>query len=481
MFSQGLVLFPPQDDLMVADDRVVIEERKSVHDSLIELVWRESLPLGMNLLTNDSSGLLKVVDFPRGSQARVVCERRNLNPDIFEGATIVAVNGAQFDDSDELFDALKEPGRPKTVRFKVAESEELEKLRAFVDGEKPDKSECGEQSNQVRSRDYTLREVNITSTGEIGIEFGTSLDNRALVVESFLQHPDGIVFEAEKCGIIQFGDVLTHINNENVVGKSGPARAIQFLQDVAAIRPLSLKFSDSYVHYVNISKMADVPGVDNSGGVEELVLKEVQTKGSSKRVAITGFKGASGMAENSGILIGDHLVFVNGAPVGAGCYWVDGGPSPSLDEIHLMLEDETAYPIGLTFARPKLNDRGWKPDSQSGQPLRDDQAETICVTAESRERIGCVFVQGEYGNVTVSDFNGVPGVFQRSFVSPNGSKLPLPQCVELLNGQFVPSYASVEMVRNAMKRAWRSDDGIEMTLCDDGLKTWIEQMTQNES
>ena len=34
--------------------------------NLVELVWREHIPLGMNLLLNDESGQLKVVDFPRG-------------------------------------------------------------------------------------------------------------------------------------------------------------------------------------------------------------------------------------------------------------------------------------------------------------------------------------------------------------------------------------------------------------------------------
>ena len=47
--------------------RSVSQERSKV----VELVWRDRLPLGMNLLMNDSSGKLKVVDFPRGSQARV--------------------------------------------------------------------------------------------------------------------------------------------------------------------------------------------------------------------------------------------------------------------------------------------------------------------------------------------------------------------------------------------------------------------------
>jgi hypothetical protein len=37
----------------------------------------------------------------------------------------LAVNGFEYDDQEELFNALKEPSRPKTVRFQLAESEDV--------------------------------------------------------------------------------------------------------------------------------------------------------------------------------------------------------------------------------------------------------------------------------------------------------------------------------------------------------------------
>jgi hypothetical protein len=83
--SLKFLLVTPQDDLVEADDEVVIKETLPAKRSQVELVWRERLPLGMNLLMNDDSGLLKVVDFPRGSQARAVCEKRQLDPDMFRG------------------------------------------------------------------------------------------------------------------------------------------------------------------------------------------------------------------------------------------------------------------------------------------------------------------------------------------------------------------------------------------------------------
>ena len=42
---------------MEAGDDVIVMEPTA--DTIVELVWRERLPLGMNLLMNDDSGILK--------------------------------------------------------------------------------------------------------------------------------------------------------------------------------------------------------------------------------------------------------------------------------------------------------------------------------------------------------------------------------------------------------------------------------------
>ena len=78
-------------------------------EEMVELVWRERVPLGLNLLTNDSSGYLKVIDFPRGTQARKVAQSKQLDPDLFKGATIERVNGRKYgpENQVELFSALK--------------------------------------------------------------------------------------------------------------------------------------------------------------------------------------------------------------------------------------------------------------------------------------------------------------------------------------------------------------------------------------
>ena len=80
------------------------------------------MPLGINLLLNDKSGMIKVVDFPRGSQARKVAVDRELDPDSFKGAVLAAVNGSNFDGKDRLslMQALRDPSRPKTIKFLLA-------------------------------------------------------------------------------------------------------------------------------------------------------------------------------------------------------------------------------------------------------------------------------------------------------------------------------------------------------------------------
>jgi hypothetical protein len=269
--------------------------------SIVELVWRERLPLGMNLLMNDDSGILKVVDFPRGSQARSVCEKRKFDPDAFKGASVVAVNGREYIDQEELFEALKDPGRPKTVGFRLAESAEAERLRKFLEGDMPVKKER-------RERVFGLRKVVFEEPGQLGIGFAAAVDNSCLVVSNFVEGDGGIVFAAERSGDVKIGDLLTHINEEPVLGNDGDgcSKAISLLESAAAARPLHLTFSDPFVYQVEIEIPEKDPGVDGQGGPSELDLVETQSNG-RRRIIIQGFSDVSGRAESSSIFIGDHL------------------------------------------------------------------------------------------------------------------------------------------------------------------------------
>lgn len=316
---------------------------KSTNDQdLVELVWRERLPLGINLLMNDNDAKIKVVDFPRGSQARVVCEKRQFDPDLFKGATIVAVNGTTFDDQDELVDALTDPGRPMTIQFRLAPSEEAERVRKFVEGRSSGEEVAAADSSDVlnndsarpRPRVFSPREVVFNEPGELGIEFESAPDSFGLVVSGFIEGGGGIVLAAERSSEILLGDLLTHVNGKLVVGlnNDGHSLSLKALEESSGQRPLVLTFVESYLFREEIIKPPEAAGVDNNGGPDELILTETALENGQRRVCITDFNPVSGAAESGGILIGDHLVFVNAAPFGAGCRWLGETTRPSLEE-----------------------------------------------------------------------------------------------------------------------------------------------------
>ena len=453
---------------MEAGDDVIVMEPTA--DTIVELVWRERLPLGMNLLMNDDSGILKVVDFPRGSQARSVCEKRKFDPDAFKGASVVAVNGTEYLENEELFEALKDPGRPKTVGFRLAESEEAERLRRFLEGDTPPVPEKHE-------RQFQLRKVLFDELGELGVAFGAALDNSCLVVTSFVQI-DGVVFAAERSGKVKIGDILTHVNDVPVLGMDGDgcAKAISALESAGETRPLSLTFSEPYLYQAEVLTPESDPGVDRQGGPSELVLIETQNSG-KRRITVQGFVDVSGRAESNNIFIGDHLVFINGLPVGAACRWLGVPNPPSMKEVMGMLRDPLHYPIGLTFARPvKQAGSRWR----SGE-FSDSEAETVCVTADSPERLGCQFGSENPYSVVVTDFLAVPGVYQRAMSSCKDANGLIHSSIESINGQFVPSYATVNLVRNALDRSWKENNTTVIKLCDDDRKNWLHSQLQQEA
>jgi hypothetical protein len=340
MSHSDVLCLPYQAELVEADDNVVMTAESTNDQDLIELVWRERLPLGINLLMNDNDAKIKVVDFPRGSQARVVCEKRHLDPDLFKGAMIVAVNGTAFDDQEGLVDALTDPGRPMTIQFRVAQSEEAERVRKFVEGgsngeEPATRDTTGGLSNDgdegSRPRAFSRREVVFSEPGELGIEFESSPDCFGLIVSSFIEGDGGIVLAAERTSKIRQGDLLTHVNDKLVVGldNDGRSRSLKALEESSDRRPLVLTFVKFYLFREEIAKPT---GVDINGGPHELSLTETTLENGQRRVCITGFNPVSGMAESGGILIGDHLVFVNAVPFGAGCRWLGESPLPSIEE-----------------------------------------------------------------------------------------------------------------------------------------------------
>lgn len=468
------------EDLAEASADDIVEASSDDKVMKIELVWKERLPLGMNLLMNDESGQLKVVDFPRGSQARTVAEKRGLDPDFFKGATIEAVNGSESVQIDELFEQLKDPARPKTVRFRLAEGEESERVRRFVEGIQSigSKDEEEDDDEEDQDRNFGERAVQFDSPGELGIVFEPSLDNCGLVVKGFLESTDGTLLAAERSMDIQLRDLLTHVNGELVVGKAGKGRekSLQMLEQAADQRPLSLSFVNSYLFRTTIDRPEDLPGMTTPGGPSEMVLKERKLPDGSRRIFIKHFNPVSGSVETNGIFIGDYLVFVNGTPVGAGARWMGEGQSPSLDEVYEMLCNNAFYPIGLTFARPHSKSGSRWTSKGEDEPISDFEADTICVTCENQQSLGFILDTTAHGDIVVTDFNSVPGVFHSALSKYQEVDGKFHVAIDSINGQFVPSYATKEMVLSALTRSWNADRKVDIILCDDGRKKYVQEL-----
>ena len=53
------------EDLAEVTETDVIDATPDPNDLVYDLVFRDQVPLGINLLLNDESGMVRVVDFPR--------------------------------------------------------------------------------------------------------------------------------------------------------------------------------------------------------------------------------------------------------------------------------------------------------------------------------------------------------------------------------------------------------------------------------
>jgi hypothetical protein len=480
MFSRLL-----QEDLDEATWQDIVEAKPAAKTSFVELVWRERIPLGMNLLLNDESGQLKVVDFPRGSQARTVCEKRNLDPGGFKGATIVAVNGVRHQNDDDLFDALRDPSRPKTVAFELAETEDAERIRKFVEESVETENPKNPQEKETKDRIFETRRVEFLEDGELGIEFANSPDNYGLVVTKFLESDGGVVLAAERNDDVHEGNLLTHVNGKLVLGADGSGRkqALKLLEAEGSKRPLSLKFVDPYLVRAVYEKSGGLP--TNIGGPAELEMEEKKLPpADTKRVVVIGFKEVDGVAEKSGVLLGDYLVFINGIAVGAGCRWMGETSGHSMGEVHEMLQDKSNFPIGLTFARPQQQNeesRGFFGATPKTEEIAMESSVTICVTAESYEQLGLVLDMKGFCDIIVKDLKAVPGPFQTvtsTFKDAQTNQLHL--SIESVNGEFVPSFANASMVKSAMDRSWKTENRVEILLCDDERKRWTQSLKDEQ-
>lgn len=455
------------DDLAEASEDDVIASSIDPLTNEVDLVWTEFVPLGINLLTERGCNL-QVVDFPRGSQARRIALLRDLDPDIFMGATILAVNGTMYgiEDRSELFAALKDPSRPKTIKFLLCQPHELDKARNLA--AKIKKTEATVQSTANSAVPFAVKSINITNDGPIGIKFAKSIDGCALVIEGFSE--EGCIQSFEQSGSLQLGDLLIHINGDPVVGGSGSwiDKCLESLGSAVSKRPLCLGFAKPYLKSVRFEKSADSL-VQSGGPEEEFILEEKALPGKGNRIYLKCLQDVDGSAEAGGIFIGDRLLFINGNPVGSG-YNVSHSYS-SIDDVHRMLQDQKSYPCGFTFARPNCSGVRNVEFCASASDLQ-----TFSIAATSYSQLGFkVSENTSSGDVIVTEFHGVRGYFQENlsglFVD-DAKEI----AIESIDGQSVPSYATSEIVMNAMKRNWNKNGKLEILFCNDEERRWMSSL-----
>jgi hypothetical protein len=73
------------------------------------------------------------------------------------------------------------------------------------------------------------------------------------------------------------------------------------------------------------------------------------------------------------------------------------------------------------------------------------------------------------------------GLFQQQSRANVNSLLPRGSVsIQSVNGQQVPSYATADLVQNAMNRLWRSDGKLEVVVCDDARELIIDSMSKKK-
>lgn len=145
------------------------EHGQDVCGEVVELVFSENRPLGIEVYKR-RDGLLKVSEFVKDSQAIQVCRQQNLDPLSFVGAFIVGMNGnAENNESGgDFYELLKDPSRPKVLRFELRQSD------SHVSHGRDDIVE-NDKKNEV--------ELVFRENRPLGVKFGTSSGGHLIVVE----------------------------------------------------------------------------------------------------------------------------------------------------------------------------------------------------------------------------------------------------------------------------------------------------------
>mmetsp|Transcript_32274 Transcript_32274/g.37632 ORF Transcript_32274/g.37632 Transcript_32274/m.37632 type:complete len:1352 (+) Transcript_32274:164-4219(+) len=453
------------DDLAEANEEDIITATPDPLANVVDLVWTEHIPLGINLIANEKGGRVRVQNFARGSQARQVAVSKGFDPNIFIGSIITAVNGTYFDKTErvDLILALKDSSRPKTVKFQLLTTHKAQNI------EQHEKEDLLPQ-DMMYIKPVSIQSLSILEEGPIGISFSTSADNNALIVESFTE--DGLAKTSDTNNLVHVGDILASVNQQVFLEESGPwiQKAYECLTNSGVSRPLTLGFIRPYLHKIRIEK-SDT-GLQNDGP-QELGLKEKRLNSGLHKIVVSEFCGVDGAVESGGALIGDQLIFVNGLPVGVGLQLRPECKFYDLKSVQSMINDESMYPICLNFARQTTN-------SLNRRDFDMESIKTVSIVANSPQQLGCVIGQGKKTrHFILKKFNAVSGAFHEAMLKNLDESLMFKDLSFFsIDEEPVPSYASCDMVMNAMKRSWKNKKKIEIILCDHELKERVAKLSQ---
>ena len=475
------------DKLQLIDESAIVDTQHILNKDFVELVWRDPVPLGMQLLMNDGSGEVKVVEFPAGGQARRVAEAASLDPDFFKGATICAVNGWKFAPPKQLPNnqmdatkinqvlvALKDPARPKSIEFELSESERERIMRLLG---KLSNGASVEDGADKRALSKTLFETIIELEGPLGLSFGVGADEVGLVVAGF---KDGKENAYPK---IKIGLVLVSVNGEACTGKDHVSAATELFSKYSTERPMKLKFAEP----VTVTKVHSQSQVLNSTSslpnlkktckamrmlgcpVGELQLSEARIKEDDQFavVVLTGYDKVPGPIECGGAQCGDFLLSVNGVP-----FFVldDKDEAEKRVQLGALIEDAASYPICFDWARP-LEGSG---QVEGGKRMSSEYSLRYSVQVEKKVELGVGFKKAD-GYLCISKLAGVAGVCQaENKGGGDGGVVGTGMAVFKINGHVVPRAAAAADVFNAMRRGWADQgESIEITWKDYVQEEWL--------
>lgn len=198
--SDGNMERPVSVILMPRDSRGVKEavNVNKRYDRYIELVFREQSTLGiqLNVDTGTDESVLKVRGLVKDTQSTALCQDCLLDPAIFEGATMVKIDG-KGGDRDVIYQRLKCSDRPKAVLFELAPSaidaEHVRNIRPPIP--RPARgSRDRRASSQMRDRAVFATQ----SVRKLGVEYQKNHNEDALmrnVNESIRQ----LIIEEDDC------------------------------------------------------------------------------------------------------------------------------------------------------------------------------------------------------------------------------------------------------------------------------------------